>query len=246
MRLRDQQPNVHRRADGANSYWYFRYWRDELLPNGLIQTTREAHPIGPAQGAGALTGKQAEAERDRFMEQRSATPLREARVVVPTENPGTTLFGTLAELWEWDYVEAMVGGKALVAASTREKYRNHLHKHILPQWAATRICDFRAKDVLDWLQKESGSWYMMTDLRNIMSGIFTKAQEWELLPDTFANPIARVKLPKNGMSTKGASLVKRRPCACWRGSKIRTGWFAKCVSPPEPASRKSPACSLST
>ena len=36
----------------------------------------------------------------------------------------------------------------------------------------------------------------MTDLRNIMSGIFTKAQEWELLPDTFANPIARVKLPK--------------------------------------------------
>ena len=37
---------------------------------------------------------------------------------------------------------------------------------------------------------------MMTDLRNVMSGVFTKAQEWELLPDTFANPIARVKLPK--------------------------------------------------
>jgi integrase len=37
---------------------------------------------------------------------------------------------------------------------------------------------------------------MMADLRNIMSGIFTKAQEWEVLPDTFANPIARVKLPK--------------------------------------------------
>lgn len=46
------------------------------------------------------------------------------------------------------------------------------------------------------LQDESGSWYMMTDLRNIMSGIFTKAQEWEVLPDTFANPITRVKLPK--------------------------------------------------
>jgi integrase len=122
--------------------------------------------------------------------------LREATVMVPTENPGTTLFGTLAELWEWDYVEAVIGGKPLVAASTKAKYRNHLHKHILPRWAPTRICDFRAKDVLDWLQKESGSWYMMTDLRNIMSGIFTKAQEWELLPDTFANPIARVKLPK--------------------------------------------------
>ena len=196
MRLRDQQPKVHRRSDGADSYWYFRYWRDELLANGLIQTTRQVHRIGPAEGVGTLTANQAEAERDRFIEQLSGRPLREAPVVVPTDNPGTTLFGTLAELWEWDYVEAIVGGKSLVAASTKGKYRNHLHKHIFPRWAGTRICDFRAKDVLDWLQKESGSWYMMTDLRNIMSGIFTKAHEWELLPDTFANPIARVKLPK--------------------------------------------------
>ena len=196
MRLRNQQPNVHRCSDGSEPYWCFRYWRDELLPNGLLHTTREVHRIGPVQGAGALTRKQAEAERDRFMEELSATLLRQAPVTVSTENPATTLFGTLAELWEWDYVEAVVGGKSLVAASTKEKYRNHLHNHILPRWAATRLCDFRAKDVLDWLQKESGSWYMMTDLRNIMSGIFTKAQEWELLPDTFANPIARVKLPK--------------------------------------------------
>src|SRR5205085_3546256 len=156
-----------------------------LLANGLIHTTREIHRIGPAQGAGALTINQAEAERDRFIEQLSATPLRENPVMVSSDNPDTTLFGTLAELWEWDYVEAIVGGRSLVAASTKGKYRNHLHKHILPRWRATRICDFRAKDVLDWLQKESGSWYMMTDLRNIMSGIFTKAQEWDLLPDTF-------------------------------------------------------------
>jgi integrase len=106
------------------------------------------------------------------------------------------LFGILAGQWEWDYVERVVGGKNLVAASTRQKYRNHLHKHILPRWANVRLREIRAKDVLDWLQQESGSWYMMTDLRNIMSGIFTKAQEWEVLPDTLANPIARVKLPK--------------------------------------------------
>jgi hypothetical protein len=29
---------------------------------------------------------------------------------------------------------------------------------------------------------------MMTDLRNIMSGIFARAQEWEILDETFANP----------------------------------------------------------
>jgi integrase len=39
-------------------------------------------------------------------------------------------------------------------------------------------------------------WHMMGDQRNIMSGIFDKAQEWEILPDTFANPMHRVKLPR--------------------------------------------------
>jgi integrase len=37
---------------------------------------------------------------------------------------------------------------------------------------------------------------MMADLRNIMSGIFTKAQEWQILPDSFANPMRRVRLPR--------------------------------------------------
>jgi len=35
---------------------------------------------------------------------------------------------------------------------------------------------------------------MMVDLRNVMSTIFTKAQEWEVLPDTLANPMRRVRL----------------------------------------------------
>ncbi len=35
---------------------------------------------------------------------------------------------------------------------------------------------------------------MMIDLRNIMSGIFSRAQEWEILPETFANPLKRVRV----------------------------------------------------
>jgi integrase len=37
---------------------------------------------------------------------------------------------------------------------------------------------------------------MMADLRGVMSGIITKAIEWEVFPEMFANPIHRVKLPK--------------------------------------------------
>ena len=58
------------------------------------------------------------------------------------------------------------------------------------------MAGFRTKEILDWLQCECESWHTMADLRNIMNGIFAKAQEWEILPDSFANPMNRVKLPK--------------------------------------------------
>jgi integrase len=99
-------------------------------------------------------------------------------------------------MWRKDFVEREVGGRSLVAKSTRAKYINHLENHILPRWKDTRLAELRAKGALDWLQETCESWYMMADLRNIMSGIFTKAQEWEILPETFANPMGRVKLPK--------------------------------------------------
>jgi integrase len=105
-------------------------------------------------------------------------------------------FGQLAAVWRSDFVEGQAGGRALVAASTRAKYLRHLQNHILPRWRDTLVHEFRAKPVLDWLQEEGQSWYMMADLRNLMSGIFTKAQEWELLPDSFANPLHRVRLPR--------------------------------------------------
>ena len=63
---------------------------------------------------------------------------------------------------------------------------------------AARLLQLRAKDVLDWLHEESTSWHMMAGLRGVMSGIITKAIEWEIIPETFANPIRRVKLPKMG------------------------------------------------
>jgi integrase len=106
------------------------------------------------------------------------------------------LFGKLAEMWRDDFVIREVGGRALIAKSTRAKYINHLENHIMPRWKDTRLAEFKSKDVLDWLMMECDSWYMMSDLRNIMSGIFSKSQDWEILPDTFANPMRRVKLPR--------------------------------------------------
>ena len=70
-----------------------------------------------------------------------------------------------------------------------------LDTHILPRWKDARLADLEnSKAVLDWLQHECTSWYMMTDLRNIMSGIITRAQEWGIIPRSFANPMQWVKV----------------------------------------------------
>ncbi len=194
-----QRPKVQECLDRGSPYWFFRYREDQPLPNGGVKTTRKRHILAPSKGRYALSRRQAETARDRFLAGLQAPPqplaAPTARVSQPT--PALDLsFGQLAQVWRSDFVEGHAGGRALVAASTRAKYLRHLQNHILPRWRDTLVHEFRAKPVLDWLQQEAQSWYLMADLRNLMSGIFTKAQAWELLPDSFANPMHRVKLPR--------------------------------------------------
>ena len=193
LKQRVQHPKVHERKDRGGHYWFFRYWHDELLPNGLIKTTRKCHTIGPSRGENAITRKQAEIKRDAFVEKMNAAPTRCEAAVVASQPVEVTaiLFGKLAELWRKDYVD---NPKVRLATPTREKYRTRLDNHILPRWKDTRLGEFRTKEILDWLQHECSSWHMMIDLRNIMSGIFSRGQEWEIIPETFANPMSRVKI----------------------------------------------------
>src|ERR1022692_110459 len=193
LKQRVQHPKIHERKDRGAHYWFFRYRHDELLPDGSIKTTRKFHTIGPSRGENALPKKQAEIARDKFLAKLNAAPTR-CDAAVQAQQPievTAILFGKLAELWRKDYVD---NPKMKLATPTREKYRTRLDNHILPRWKDTRLGEFRTKEILDWLQHECSSWHMMIDLRNIMSGIFTRAQEWEILDETFANPMARVKI----------------------------------------------------
>ena len=187
-----QQPQVHQRTDRKGSYWFFRYWSEESLPDGSIKTTRRFHTLGPSNGQDALTRTAAEARRDSILGGLDVIPPTEVAVPhPPPAEPGAILFGNLAEMWRRDYVE---NPKIRLAEPTRIKYRTRLGFHILPRWSGVRISQMRSKEILDWLHAECTSWYMMVDLRNIMSAIFSKGQEWEILPDTLANPMRRVKL----------------------------------------------------
>jgi integrase len=194
LKQRVQHPSVIERKDRGQHYWYFRYREDELFPSGTVKTRRKFHTIGPSRGEGALTRKQAEVERDKFLLEKNAAPSR-CEAVVTAQQPvefNAIIFGRLAELWRKDYVENPM---VRLAQPTRDKYQSRLDTHILPRWKDARLSDLdNSKAVLDWLQHECTSWYMMIDLRNIMSGIITRAQEWGIIPRSFANPMQWVKV----------------------------------------------------
>src|SRR5580704_5233218 len=194
LKQRVQHPSVIERKDRGQHYWYFRYRQDELLPNGTVKTSRKFHTIGPSRGDGALTRKQAEVERDKFLLERNAAPSK-CEVADASHQPVETsviIFGRLAELWRRDYVDNPM---VRLAKPTRDKYCMRLDTHILPRWKDARLADLEnSKAILDWLQQECTSWYMMSDLRNIMSGIITRAQEWGIIPRSFANPMQWVKV----------------------------------------------------
>jgi len=159
LKNRVQHPKVNECRDRGMPYWFFRYRDDDLLPGGTIKTTRKRRIVGPSKGPNAISRKQAEVERDRFLVELNCADAPCDRSVAETKpaDIGAILFGKLADLWRSDFVERKIGERSLIAASTREKYIIHLENHIQPRWKTVRLAEFRAKEVLDWLQEECTS-----------------------------------------------------------------------------------------
>jgi hypothetical protein len=166
LKQRVQHPKINECRDRGTPYWFFRYWADELAPDGTIKTTRKRRIVGPSKGADAITKRKAELDRDQFLAALNAAPSTCQSAVLAAEpaDVGAILFGKLAEMWRTDFVERRIGPRSLIAASTRAKYIANLENHILPRWKDTRLVQFRSKDILDWLQLECESWHLMADL----------------------------------------------------------------------------------
>ena len=106
-------------------FWYIHYW----CATERTGEDDSGNPTPwPREWRCRADSKKAEAERYRSLKDLASTCERKEPLVLPP-NAGEILFGILAEIWEWDYVERLVGGKPLIAASTKGKYRNPLHNH---------------------------------------------------------------------------------------------------------------------
>jgi integrase len=188
LKVRIQHPSVHERTDRRGSYWYFRYWDDVPQPDRTLRAVRRFQVVGPSKGDNRLSKKQAEVERDKFLAKINKPTIREKIL------DGLVLFAKMVDRYKSAHLEAQVAGRFLLAKPTRDKYLLHLEQRIVPRWGTLRLCDITPDAVQQWLFETCDSWHMMNDLRGIMSGIYTKAEEWGYWPEGRRNPISRVKI----------------------------------------------------
>jgi hypothetical protein len=152
VKVRVQHPQVKARKDRQGWPWVFRYWADEIQPDGTVKTLRKYHDVGPSKGEGALTKKQAEIERDKFLAKLNAPTVEEAVQKVATT--GVALFGEVARM----YKEGYLGRENQIAKPTRDKENFYLDEYVIPKWGGLRLSQIQPKAVEDWLHTTFDSW----------------------------------------------------------------------------------------
>src|SRR5450432_587061 len=93
VKARVQHPQVKPRKDRQGWPWVFRYRADESQSDGTVKTLRKYQEIGPSKGDGAITKKQAEVERDKFLAKLNA-PTPEV-AVQQLASTGVAFFGAI-------------------------------------------------------------------------------------------------------------------------------------------------------
>ena len=121
VKARVQHPQVKPRKDREGWPWIFRYWSDEIQPDGTVKTLRKYQAVGPSKGEGAITKKQAEIERDKFLAKLNAPTVEAA--VEQVAATGVALFGEMAKMYEDGYL----GRENQIAKPTRVKEKFYLH-----------------------------------------------------------------------------------------------------------------------
>src|ERR1700686_4226123 len=90
VKARVQHPQVKPRKDRQGWPWVFRYRADEPQPDGSVKELRKYQEVGPSKGEGAITKKQAEVERDKFLAKLNAPTIEVA--VEQVASTGVAMF----------------------------------------------------------------------------------------------------------------------------------------------------------
>lgn len=168
-----QMPGVLRQ-EGPRPYWYIRYRRKVLVGKNEIDRKEVWHNLGNCD---EITKRQAQRLRDEVM--RGVN--REVYTI-----QSQIVFGDFVEIYKKQHVPTL-------AAGAQAKYCSLLDRHILPVFGPMKLCDIDTVSVQGFLNgkaKDGLAWWTRSDLKNLMSGIFTKADDWGYFSDR--NPVKKV------------------------------------------------------
>src|SRR6266853_354840 len=102
VKARVQHPSVTQRKDRPGWPWIFRYYADQIQPDGSTKVLRKYQEIAPSKGDDAITKKQAEVERDKFLAKLNASTVEAA--VEQVAATGVALFGEVAKMYKDGYL----------------------------------------------------------------------------------------------------------------------------------------------
>jgi integrase len=186
---RVQHPQVKPRKDRQGWPWVFRYRADEIGPDGSMTTVRKYQAVGPSKGEGAITRKEAEIERDRFLAKLNA-PSTDA-AVKQIASTGVVFFSAVAQM----YMDGYLAREDQISRPTREKETFYLREYIVPRWGTLRLNEIQPQAVEDWLHT-AFAWWTMHGVRAIMTRVFNHAAGHGLWEEGKRSPSSRARLGK--------------------------------------------------
>lgn len=189
-KVRVQHPKILEAKFRQGWMWFFRYYADQEQPDGSIKTVRKKHAVGFSRGEAKITRKEAEVERDKFLNKRNA-PTDEA-AEEKLRAAGVVLVKEVAKMFEEGYLSR----EKHLSRATRDKDKILLNNYIVPKWGNFRLNQIRQQAVEDWLHSTFDSWFTMYSVRALLSRLYYYAEGYGLWEEGKRSPASKAKIGK--------------------------------------------------
>jgi integrase len=177
---RYQDPKIQTRTDVSRPFYFIRPYVPRFTGAGI---ERKKHSI-PLGFCDEISVREAKARKQQVM-----ATVNAGKFVIQSQIP----FREVCQRFLDSYVPTL-------GSAARERYPLQIRNHILPAFADLKLCDITTPMIEQWLREKaephewkrlkrgqeitvsrSGlGWWARSDLRGILSGIFTRATEWGL------------------------------------------------------------------
>jgi integrase len=198
---RYQDPKIQTRGDVKRPFYFIRPYVPHLTTTGI---ERKKHSI-PLGFLDEITVREAKARKEQIM-----ATVNVGKFVIQSQ----LSFREVCRRFLETYAPTL-------GAAAQERYPIQIRNHILPVFADLKLCDINTPMIEHWLRERAKphetkslkdgkeitvssdglGWWTLSDLRGILSGIFTRAAEWGLWNGR--NPCEGVKIgPKKAKRSK--------------------------------------------